>query len=283
MRNLLFSAVLALLAGPGAAQTADTLADIRQELQFVYGEILALKRELSTTGNVGLQGSRAPALERLDTLEAEMQRLTGLIEQKQFAIEAVVKDGTNRIGDLEFRLCELEPGCDVSSLDRAAPLGGQAVLRPGAGGAGAGQAGPDGGADGDTQGAAGATDSERASFKRAMSALEARDFTGAADQFAALVENFPGGPLTGEAQYWRGTALAGARDWRGAAQAFLDSFSGAPQGVKAPDALFRLGQSLNELGQKEEACLILSEVPVRYPNATVVSEATAEFTGLGCG
>lgn len=276
MRATFVAALIALLPMGAAAQDAETLADIRQELQFVYGEVLSLKRELSTTGNVGLQSSNAPALQRIDALEAEIQRLTGAIEEKQFAIESVVKDGTNRIGDLEFRLCELEPGCDVSTLDRAEPLGGRAVVSAGAGG-------PATGGDTTSIAASGATDSERATFERAMTAFQAEDFATAAAAFDALTQNFPGGPLTGEAHYWRGAALAGQGDWQSAARAFLESFSGTPEGVKAPDALYRLGISLRELGQREEACLMLSEVSVRYPTSAVVNDAQSEFATLGCG
>ncbi|MEM7439607.1 MAG: tol-pal system protein YbgF [Pseudomonadota bacterium] len=274
MRKLLFATLCAAMPFAAQAQDAQTLADIRQELQYLYGEILSLKRELSTTGAITLQNNnQAPALQRLDALEAEMQRMTGLIEKKEFAIQSVVKDGTNRVGDLEFRLCELEPGCDVTQLDRTAPLGGQAAVAP--------STNPVQPA-GATTTTTGATDSERASFERAVAAFQAQDFTSAASQFAALIQNFPGGPLTGEAHYWRGAALAGNGDWREAARAFLESFSGSPEGVKAPDALFRLGLSLQELGQTEEACLMLSEVPVRYPASAVVADAKGQFASLGC-
>ena len=254
------------------AQDTQTLADIRQELEFVYGEIVSLKRELSTSGASGLSSSSGPALQRIDALEAEVRRLTGSVEQQQFRINNIVKDGTNRVGDLEFRLCELESGCDVTTLDRAAPLGGGVpATKPAVSNQVTTQL--------DTSDA---TDSERATFQRALAALEAKNYASAAQQFDGLIANFPGGPLTGEAHYWKGVALAGTQDWRGAARSFLESFSGAPQGTKAPEALFRLGLSLRELGQNEEACLMLAEVPIRYPSAAVVSKAQAEHAALGC-
>ena len=49
MRATFIAALIALLPLGAAAQDAETLADIRQELQFVYGEVLSLKRELSET------------------------------------------------------------------------------------------------------------------------------------------------------------------------------------------------------------------------------------------
>lgn len=272
--------VLAVFLSPMAvqAQNEQTLADIRQELEFVYAEIVNLKRELSTTGNATQTANNGPALQRVNALEAEVRRITGSIETKQNWIERIVTDGTNRVGDLEFRLCELEAGCDIGSLDRSAPLGGQVPDR---------QVTSTGGQT-VTQPAttavdtSGATDSERATFQRAMSAFEAQDFGSSSDQFDTLIANFPGGPLTGEAHYWKGASQAGLGDWGAAARSFLESFSGSPQGTKAPDALYRLGISLRELGQTEEACLMLSEVPIRYPAAPILAEAAAERSALGC-
>ena len=76
--------------------------------------------------------------------------------------------------------------------------------------------------------------------------------------------------------------MAGQGDWAAAASSFLESFSGSPQGTKAPEALYRLGISLRELGQTEEACLMLSEVPIRYPVSLILEEAAAERSALGC-
>ncbi|MCO4823887.1 MAG: tol-pal system protein YbgF [Amylibacter sp.] len=262
------------------AQDEQTLADIRQELQFVYAEIVNLKRELSTTGSAAQTANNGPALQRIDALESEVRRITGSIESKQNWIERIVSDGTNRVGDLEFRLCELESGCDISNLDRTAPLGGKIPDRQGA--VSTGQTSTTQTVSSAATDTSGATDSEKATFQRAMSAFEAQDFASANSQFDTLVANFPGGPLTVEAHYWKGASQAGLGDWNGAARSFLESFSGSPQGTKAPDALYRLGISLRELGQVEEACLMLSEVPIRYPSAAVLGEAAAERDALGC-
>ena len=264
-----------LLATPVPLRAQDqTLADVRQELEFVFGEILRLRRELSTTGNAGLPvASEVPALQRIDALEQEVRRLTGDVERQQFQIDQIVKDGTNRIGDLEFRLCELESGCDIAALDRTAPLGGMVVPKSGQPGRQTRTAPVD---------SADATMSEQSSFNQAFSAFEAGDYANAAEMFESFASAFAGGPLSGEAYFWRGEALAAANNWSDAALSFLESFSGSPAGVKAPDALFRLGVSLAQLGQVEEACLMLSEVSVRYPASSAVTKANVEFAGLGC-
>ena len=281
MRNAVSAVLMAVFLSPTAVQAQDeqTLADIRQELEFVYAEIVNLKRELSTTGSAAQTTNNGPALQRIDALEAEVRRITGAIEQKQNWIETIVTDGTNRVGDLEFRLCELESGCDIGSLDRTAPLGGKIPNRQGGG---VTQTPTVSATDTGAVDTSGATQSEKVTFQRAMAAFQAEDFATASSQFDTLVANFPGGPLTGEAHYWKGASQAGLGDWGAAARSFLESFSGSPQGTKAPDALFRLGISLRELGQMEEACLMLSEVPIRYPSAPILAEAAAERDALGC-
>ncbi len=278
--RVLFTILAATFISPIWAQAQDeqTLADIRQELQFVYAEIVHLKRELSTTGSAAQTANNGPALQRIDALESEVRRITGGIESKQNWIERIVSDGTNRVGDLEFRLCELKTGCDISNLDRTAPLGGKIPNRQGA--VSTGQTTQT--VSTATTDTSGVTDSEKATFQRAMSAFESQDFASANSQFDTLVANFPGGPLTGEVHYWKGASQAGLGDWESAARSFLESFSGSPQGTKAPDALYRLGISLRELGQVEEACLMLAEVPIRYPSASVLGEAAAERNALGC-
>ena len=40
--------------------------------------------------------------------------------------DRVVADGTNRVGDLEYRVCEMEEGCDIATLGKTKPLGGEA-------------------------------------------------------------------------------------------------------------------------------------------------------------
>lgn len=272
-RALLKAAMLAALAMPaqGLAQDRDeTLADIRQELTVLFVEIQRLNRELSTTGGAATAGGAGgDVLQRVDLIEAELQRLTSKTEELEFRIGSVVRDGTNRIGDLEFRLCELEPGCDVGSLGETFTLGGalEGVETP--------AVTPQ--AD-DTQLAVG----EQADFDLAKTAFEAGDFRGAADGFQTFTDTYTGGPLTGEAHFLRGQALAELGETSGAARAYLASFSGDPNGPRAADALLQLGASLASLGQTEEACVTLGEVSARFPDAAQVGAAETERQRLGC-
>jgi tol-pal system protein YbgF len=271
-RAACLSLALAAPALPAVAQSSETLADIRQELSILYVEVQRLKQELNTTGTPGVNLSGTSVLERVDAIEAELQRLTSKAEELQFRIDRVVTDGTNRIGDLEFRLCELEADCDIATLGTTSTLGGSNGAAPGP--APAPAPAPDNG----TQMAVG----EQQDFDRAKEALDSGSFRSAADLFAAFTETYTGGPLTAEAHFHRGQALDQLGETAEAARAYLAAFSGAPNGNRAADALLALGLSLEALGQTADACITLGEVTARYPGSGASAEAQQARAGLSC-
>ncbi|OIP82758.1 MAG: tol-pal system protein YbgF [Rhodobacterales bacterium CG2_30_65_12] len=264
-------------AGPLAAQDrAQTLADIRQELTVLYVEIQRLKSELNTTGGATGAGAGGSLLDRVNGLESQLTRLTDKTEELQYRIDQVVKDGTNRVGDLEFRLCELEDECDIGSLGDTPALGGGALPEVATAIASAMPADP--AAPGTGQLAV----AEQADFEAALGVFEEGRVDEAAALFATFLDAYPGGPMSGEASYLRGEALSELGQVADAARAYLASFSGSPQGPRAPDALLKLGVALGELGQITEACVTLGEVPSRFPSAAAVAEAAQARANLGC-
>ncbi|WP_374273430.1 tol-pal system protein YbgF [Paenirhodobacter enshiensis] len=295
MRGLLLGAALTLaLAAPAFAQDKQTLADIRSELDQLSAQLQGLRGELVSSGAKGMQAAGgATALQRMDNMEAELSRLTSKTEAMQNQINRVLKDANNRIGDLEFRVCDLEKGCDPASVS-SNPLGGAT----GGGASGGGSTGAAASpltapsapsaaiakaSGGSAPAAAGASDSgAQADFDRAKGVLGQGDFRGAADQFQTFAQTYPASPLTADALYMRGDALNSAGDTKGAARAWLDAFSASPNGKRAPDNLFRLGQALGSLGQKSEACTTLNEVISRFPQSSAASKVPMARSSLGC-
>lgn len=262
-------AFFTLMALPVFAQDnrQQTMADIKQQLEVLKVELLTLQRELSTTGAPTQPPGGSTVLQRVGAIEGELQRLTGKIEQLENRIDRVVRDGTNRIGDLEFRLTELAGG-DLSSLPPVAPIGGEAV---------------GGGASSSAPIAAGPQAvGEQADFEKAKAAYEAGDYQGAVGLFQNFTQTYTAGPLYSEAHFWRGEALAQTGDTAGAARAYLDSFSGAPSGAMAGPALLKLGQSLGKLNQTQEACVTLGEVGTRFPGSPSADQADIARRNLGC-
>lgn len=268
MIRTLAALVIVAALGPGLAMAqsrGETLADIRAQLSQLGAELASLKQELVTTGAISQPGGY-DLLSRMEAIEIELMRVTGRAEDLEIRVNRVVSDAENRLGDLEFRVVELEGG-DVSSLSGSAPLGGTS----GGASATAPAAAP--------QLAVG----EQADFDRARGVLGQGDFQAAADLFAAYAATWPTSPLSGEALYLQGEALSAVGDLRGAARAWLDAFSGYPDAPRAPEALARLGAALGQLGQFNEACLTLAEVPMRYPTADIANDlAVSERLVLGC-
>lgn len=263
---------VSMLGGSVFAQDrSQTLADIRQELSLLYVEIQTLNRELSTSGAASGTGVAGTTTDRLNAIEGALTSLIAKTEELDFRINQIVRDGTNRIGDLEFRLVELEGG-DLSQLGETTTLGG--------GAAPVGPQGADAGAA--NTGSGQMAMSEQADFDQALAALDAGNFADAVDKFQTFSDTYTGGSLTGQAHFLRGEALSGLDQIGPAARAYLTSFSGDPDGLRAPDALFKLGEALGLLGQNAEACATLSEVGVRFPTLPVVAEAESTRQSLGC-
>lgn len=258
------------MTSPVFAQDSETLADIRQELSVLNVEIQKLKRELSTTGAPSTNLVGDTVLARVTAIEVELQRLTAKTEQLDHRVNRVITDGTNRIGDLEFRLVELEGG-DISQLGETSTLGG-------------GETSDDAAPVIAEEGAI--TEElavgERRDFDAAAQALDEGAFADAAEKFAIFNETYPGSPLAADAAFGRGKALDGLGDTREAARAYLAAFSDDATGPKAAESLFELGAALGRLEQQDQACITLSEVAVRFPASPIVEEAEAERARLSC-
>ncbi|MEM9640509.1 MAG: tol-pal system protein YbgF [Pseudomonadota bacterium] len=318
-RRVFLVAAVAVQPLYGIAQTAPdttTLAQIRADIDALSAQISGLRSELiapdpQSTGIV----NPAPLQARVDNTAAEVQRLQAAIEALQLRVEKVVVDGTNRVGDLEFRLTELSGG-DLSAYQDPPALGeGESASDPAALAAlrpvlrdssnlsnvqptatpSAEDAlalpqtanGSEGlGLQTDTGQAAvpapvpdpavAQPQTEQAAFDAAQALYRAGDYRAAEQAFSEFLLQYPGGARAGEAAFYRGESLAATGDWNNAARAYLDSFSGTPQGTKAAEALYRLGLSLGRLGRASEACLTLSEVPRRYPSISAELAAQTE-------
>lgn len=110
------------------------------------------------------------------------------------------------------------------------------------------------------------------------------DFAGAQQAFRDYLGGFPDAPDAGEINYWLGETYYVRGGYASAAESYIASMRKAPQGIKAPDAMIRLGAALRELGKTAEACQTLNSFPAQYPNApqNVKDKARTELIRTGC-
>ena len=267
------------MGSPAYAQDkAQTLADVKAELAVLAGQLVSLKQEVISSGAAASGAAGADPLGRMDAIEAALRSLTARTEAVEQKVNAVVSDGTNRIGDIEFRLCELTEGCDPGALPPTPDLGGMAGGTPAPVAEPAVAPTPDMTSGDQPELAL----NEQADFDRAKGVLDSGDFQGAADLFKTYAQSFPGGPLVPQADLYRGDALTQLGDTANAARAYLDAFSAKQDGPLAGQALLKLGTALGKLGQGPEACVTLAEVGKRFPGSADATSATAAMQAQGC-
>ncbi|NDH74662.1 MAG: tol-pal system protein YbgF, partial [Rhodobacteraceae bacterium] len=250
-----------------AQDRAQMLADIRQDLNVLYVEMQRLKRELSTTQSPNSVAASGSVLDRLNALEAQVQQLTAATEQLDFRIGRVVSDGTNRIGDLEFRLVELEGG-DISTLGETTSLGGDLAY-------------PEEN-ESEKVDAPELAVGERADFDMAQKSFAEERYGDAIQILYRFSQTYPDSPLAAEAMVLRGASHEASGDYKSAARAYLESFSTFPKSAVAPKALMSLGNALVLLGQTDAGCQTLSQVDIRFPDSEYVQKAADRMAELQC-
>ena len=131
-------------------------------------------------------------------------------------------------------------------------------------------------------GAAGGGPAEKL-YAGGYESLLGRRFGDAEGSFKMFVDRYRDHPLASDAHFWLGETYYVQGDYKQAAQSFLKGYKDYPQGRKAPDTLFKLALSLQQLDQTSQACSTFAEVAKKYPTAANVrNEALKEMQRAGC-
>ncbi|MDO5659268.1 MAG: tol-pal system protein [Paracoccus sp. (in: a-proteobacteria)] len=284
---------------PGAAIPAEapmipagTLADMQADLRAVAADLQALRAQLLASGAAGFAAAGGDsALDRMDAIEAQISAMTDRTEQLENRLRRVVSEGTLRIGDIEFRLCELDPHCDLAAL-MTAEIGAQGGPMPG------GMQGPSaplqpGQVSDVTQATlppppqagpqtAPASADEQRAFAAAQQAVAEGDRAAALSILDRLIGVRSGGPLTAPAMLLRGDVLHDQGDEAEAAASWLEAFAADPEGQTAPPALISLARFMAESGAPADACPYLAALTTRFPDAPQVAEAADMIAQADC-
>lgn len=101
----------------------------------------------------------------------------------------------------------------------------------------------------------------------------AGDYSLAEQVFADYVASFPEGARASDAMFWLGEAQYSQARYQESAKTFLDAHKQYPQADKGADTLLKLGMSLAKLDNRDTACATLREVLIRYPGASAAVRA----------
>jgi tol-pal system protein YbgF len=129
-------------------------------------------------------------------------------------------------------------------------------------------------------GAASAQDQYNAAF----SLLRQARYEDAEQALRGFVQQHPKDTLAPAAQYWLGETFYVRKDYTNAAAAFADGYEKYPKSPKGPDFLLKLGMSLANAGQKDNACRAYQRLDHDYPQASgeIRDRSGAEKKRLGC-
>lgn len=265
---LLASGVLcALLAAPAQAQM-----DSREGIAL-QNQILELRRDMQAVqaqrggglpppapyrgGGGGGSEIAAQLLDRVASLEEEVRRLRGQVDEQANLHRRQQDDLAKQVADLSFRLQNAA----------VAPPPGPAPVQPGPG-----PAAPTG------------RRPPELAMQEGNAALARRDYAMAETAAREVLAVGRGSPRAGDAQFLLAQSLMGKRDFAGAAVAYDDAYNRSRTGSRAPDALLGTANALSALNERAAACASLDKVRAEFPSLrSDVREGAASLRGrLGC-
>jgi tol-pal system protein YbgF len=119
-------------------------------------------------------------------------------------------------------------------------------------------------------------DPVREEFDLALGLLKQKEYENAEKSFTTFLQKNPKSKLASDATYYLGETYFQRGRQREAAEQYLRISTSYAGSQRAPEAFLRLGQSLNALGAKEQACAAYAEIERKYPNASASVKSGVE-------
>lgn len=202
---------------------------------------------------------------RLNQLEDQLRRITGMIEENSFRLRKLEQAGVTAIQQQPLSnnnsgfQTQTQPSTDPALVVDNSPyqLG---TINNNVG------------------------TSPAALYDKAFGFLQVNDYASAQATFDDFLAQYPDHSLAANSKYWLAETYYARGDYKQASQSFARAFKDHPEGQKAPDTLLKLAMSLNAQDMRQEACLTLGELGNRFPNApsSVSTKAAEERTSYGC-
>jgi tol-pal system protein YbgF len=119
-----------------------------------------------------------------------------------------------------------------------------------------------------------------AAFQAANALLLEGDYAGAEGAFTDFIARYPDHARAPEANYRLGQTLTARRATADAAGAYIAAIRGYPKTAWAPDAMLELARSLLTQGDRANACSVLTNLSSRYPTASSQVKGRAATTAV---
>ena len=191
-------------------------------------------------------------------MQDEVRRLHGVVEELNHRMDRLEQEQRERYIELDQRLQELRDGAgDTGNADAGtpdAPLNVPSVPR--------------------TEREAYNVAIELVNAARPLPESEQRpQYRRALALFQDIINSYPNGEFTANAFYWRGELHLALKEYEDAREAFAQVDLLYDDHPKVPDALYKLGEVYNMLGDTESAREYLTRVINDYPTSTAAGLA----------
>lgn len=209
----------------------------------------------STSAQRGSAGNQASAelFYMIQQLQQEVRRLQGQVEEQQHMITRLQEQGRDRYIDLDQRILDLS--------EKMAGSKEPASAQPSAAGGGDAQAVK-------TREYRQPGAEERQAYNEIQDLIRnQKAYDEAITRLYEFIDKYPEGDLTVNAYYWLGEVYLVKPQLEQAKQAFTIVATRFPDHRKAPDAVYKLGITLDRLGESEEARRRMKSVVDDYPNS----------------
>jgi tol-pal system protein YbgF len=253
---------------------------------------------------------------RLEQLQAEVQQLTGKVDEQAYRIEELKKHQTTMYSDFDERLQSIENksnGTDQPIAETPSETAGtgDAEAKAGESLAPASESVPvptneptpadkpvtasepapaaepspvdkpvDNQAPKPKSDTVQASGPEKQQYQQAYNELRNGHTDQSIEQFNAYLSKYPAGAYANNAQYWLGEAYRVNQDNDAARKAFNDVIEKYPDGAKVPDALLKLGYIEIEQKNMAKAREYLTRVTTDYPKSPAALLATKKLLKL---
>ncbi len=272
--------LLLLLCVCGAVQ-AEPLPPVIDNSMYPAGEVGAVK---PSSGNALYE-----MMGRLEQLQAEVQQLTGKVEEQANLIAEMKKSQTTMYSDFDGRMQSLEkkaegvkPAVTENAQTQEGLAGSQAKVAESPAEASAAapavkQVAPAPKPDAVQTTASVVAGDEKQQYQQAYDALRNGHNAQAIAEFNALLGKNPKGEYANNAQYWLGEAYRVNQDIDSARKAFNSVVENYPGSSKVPDALLKLGTIEIEQKNQAKAREYLTRVTADFPNSTAARLAAKKL------
>ena len=237
----------------------------RKDVYYLQSQINSLDSRIDR-----LQESIAAMAAEIDKVRADMERLSGRLDENDHLIKRAIerdttekdtlKTGLQGIASLEARVKRLETSLGLRPS--GAPEDLTAEQGPG---------------DKPPVNDEKVVSQEKRLYDLNLAIFQKGNYEEALDGFRNFQKKYPKSDLADNAQFWIGECYSALGEYERAILAYQEVIKKHPKGNKAPSAMLRQALAFNEINDKKSSRLLLKKIIKMYPNSSEAKIARAKL------